>query len=494
MAIYPFRYWCYKILPLVYDDSLSYYELLCKLVAKLNECIEAINTAPENVSQIVTEIMNGWLEDGTISTITEPFVEPAVLEILTQWSEDGTLENIVAGDVENIVNEILQEWAEDGTIAGLLKHYHADSHYYVYVDCNNGSDANDGITRDTPLKTLDKALDKMAQYGAGVYIYLIASGTYRINYPTIHAASIHLMYDADNITVYWGAEGNSSTKKLYDTYLHLGGKENGNSIFYSAGTGEAGVEPGKIFARNIIFDGDLGSRFACYGGSVQLISCTIRIDFRIGVSTAVFQDCILDANIPHISDSYAHLIHAYNGSTICFRGTLSFVPKTDYGNMNGNSWIFLSYATVFMSSNFTVNGADTVAKVFGGDCASFIGPWTAINNNINGNYTTLDNCVFNGVPSRGNNVKASRRFETNNFSQYVAAGSYADVNISFEYEYQSAPIILTQITSAVADTDMSDITVQIVSSSITTTGATLRIVNGSDTGRTPNVRWVAFHL
>lgn len=34
---------CYKVLPLVYDDSLSYYETLCKLVNKLNETIDELN-------------------------------------------------------------------------------------------------------------------------------------------------------------------------------------------------------------------------------------------------------------------------------------------------------------------------------------------------------------------------------------------------------------------------------------------------------------------
>lgn len=37
------RYWCHKILPLVYDDSLSYYEVLCKTSAKLNEVIDSSN-------------------------------------------------------------------------------------------------------------------------------------------------------------------------------------------------------------------------------------------------------------------------------------------------------------------------------------------------------------------------------------------------------------------------------------------------------------------
>lgn len=37
------KYWCNKILPLVYDDSLSYYEVLSKTSAKLNEVIESAN-------------------------------------------------------------------------------------------------------------------------------------------------------------------------------------------------------------------------------------------------------------------------------------------------------------------------------------------------------------------------------------------------------------------------------------------------------------------
>lgn len=37
------KYWCNKILPLVYEDSLSYYEVLCKTSAKLNEVIESTN-------------------------------------------------------------------------------------------------------------------------------------------------------------------------------------------------------------------------------------------------------------------------------------------------------------------------------------------------------------------------------------------------------------------------------------------------------------------
>lgn len=35
--------YCQKILPLTYDDSLSYYEAVCKLTSKMNEIIANIN-------------------------------------------------------------------------------------------------------------------------------------------------------------------------------------------------------------------------------------------------------------------------------------------------------------------------------------------------------------------------------------------------------------------------------------------------------------------
>ena len=35
-----FKFWCQKVLPLVYDDSLSYYEVLCKVRDYLNHIID----------------------------------------------------------------------------------------------------------------------------------------------------------------------------------------------------------------------------------------------------------------------------------------------------------------------------------------------------------------------------------------------------------------------------------------------------------------------
>ena len=49
----PFAFMCQKVLPLTFDDSLSYYECLCKIVNKLNEVIEELNKQAEIIKTLV---------------------------------------------------------------------------------------------------------------------------------------------------------------------------------------------------------------------------------------------------------------------------------------------------------------------------------------------------------------------------------------------------------------------------------------------------------
>lgn len=58
---YPY---CQKVLPLVYDDSLSYYESICKLVKKMNEIIDEVNSIDvDNILNRVDEKIEKELED-----------------------------------------------------------------------------------------------------------------------------------------------------------------------------------------------------------------------------------------------------------------------------------------------------------------------------------------------------------------------------------------------------------------------------------------------
>lgn len=53
----PLRYWVQKVLPLVYDDSLSYYELLNKVVYKLNECVISNDQIVEYVDALALDVI-----------------------------------------------------------------------------------------------------------------------------------------------------------------------------------------------------------------------------------------------------------------------------------------------------------------------------------------------------------------------------------------------------------------------------------------------------
>ena len=60
----PVKFWCQHVLPSVYDDSLSYMELLNKVVFKLNEVIANTNEIPEYIAEDIKRyITTGKIEE-----------------------------------------------------------------------------------------------------------------------------------------------------------------------------------------------------------------------------------------------------------------------------------------------------------------------------------------------------------------------------------------------------------------------------------------------
>lgn len=87
--INPFNYFCAQILPLVYDDTLSYYECLCKVTAKLNEVIKQSNMTAENMLSLKTYVDN-YFDDLNVQLM----VETAINDLI----DNGTFSNILATD------------------------------------------------------------------------------------------------------------------------------------------------------------------------------------------------------------------------------------------------------------------------------------------------------------------------------------------------------------------------------------------------------------
>ena len=69
--------YCQKILPLVYDESLSYYEAICKFQSKLNEIINVTN---EFISGGIDEAIDKYFNNVMIDAIYDEQTETIILK------------------------------------------------------------------------------------------------------------------------------------------------------------------------------------------------------------------------------------------------------------------------------------------------------------------------------------------------------------------------------------------------------------------------------
>lgn len=79
MNLTKFRFWCFKVLPLVYDNELSYYEVICKCVEYINNLIENDKAISNDVEQLKQEMkqVQEWINNYDTS-----FAESIIREYL----------------------------------------------------------------------------------------------------------------------------------------------------------------------------------------------------------------------------------------------------------------------------------------------------------------------------------------------------------------------------------------------------------------------------
>ena len=88
----------WSIMPLVYDESLSYVELLDKVIAKLNEVIEATN----NFTKPVQETIDAWLK----SDEGQAAVEQSVGDFIVAYSKTPSFQQVLVSALENQSAEV----------------------------------------------------------------------------------------------------------------------------------------------------------------------------------------------------------------------------------------------------------------------------------------------------------------------------------------------------------------------------------------------------
>lgn len=101
MDLEKFRFWCFKVLPLVYDDELSYYEVICKCVEYINNLIENDKAISDDVEQLKQEMkqVQEWINNYDTS-----FAESIIREYL------ATMIFVTISDSGYIVYNIPANW------------------------------------------------------------------------------------------------------------------------------------------------------------------------------------------------------------------------------------------------------------------------------------------------------------------------------------------------------------------------------------------------
>lgn len=258
-------------------------------------------------------------------------------------------------------------------------HYHADVHLDVYLS-SNGSDDNDGLTVNSPIKTFDKAFELMALRGANIYLYIISTGTYTINVPVMAGANFHITCQASNITINFMPPNNQATKAFYSAYWNFKGYTDNSTILNINGAKSCYGESATFRFDSIKITSGEGATFGLFFSNFIFINCTFETPLFIAGSNGVLENTSFNI------DTVGPCINIYNGSNVILQQGLN-VTIGD----NVTSLFAVSYSTIKLRI-----GAPNINKpLITGGGITLMGSQTRINDWINN--LSLNECIINGV-------------------------------------------------------------------------------------------------
>lgn len=221
-----FRFWCQKVLPAVYDDSLSYYELLNKVVNYLNDIIHNVDAMSENITTLYQAYVNlqGWVNH----YFDNIDVQLEINNKLDMMANDGSL--------DAILNRVVKPF-EDGvnTTVGNMedKIVVLQSRMDIFTALPNGSTAGDAEIADARVGLMGEIYPNVGQairdqLAERYYIFpeIIFATNYSQFLPDVNTAKSNTIYNIQcsgsiplNLPIDYPTNG--SEHLLIDTHLRL---------------------------------------------------------------------------------------------------------------------------------------------------------------------------------------------------------------------------------------------------------------------------------
>lgn len=126
-----FKFWCQKVLPLVYDDSLSYYELLCKVIDYVNNILESNKELTDNFIKLESKFNE--LKNYVDNYFNNLDVQANINKKLDEMAKDGTLtsliEPLINGNLKTAINENdSSKVSLDNALMCLLNNYYINNY------------------------------------------------------------------------------------------------------------------------------------------------------------------------------------------------------------------------------------------------------------------------------------------------------------------------------------------------------------------------------
>lgn len=224
--VQPFRFWCQKVLPAVYDDSLSYYELLCRVVKILNDVIKQFNDNVDNYNKLNAAFIE--LKAYVDNYFSELTVTEEVNKKLDSMAADGSLATLLSKYTTRVYNTVADMQADSTLAAGMtaktLGYYAVNdgggAEYYIAV-ANTEADIAVTLNNRLVAKLVSKFINVKAVGAKGNGIdddttniqkafttkkpVFLPAGNYKVT-KTLHA--YNSVYGENCVIDFYGSAGN----------------------------------------------------------------------------------------------------------------------------------------------------------------------------------------------------------------------------------------------------------------------------------------------